>query len=104
MRENPLWSPDGKSLPVRRGEDLWLAPVDLGGLRLLVRRAGDAAWAPDGGQIAFTRMNDGRDPHFTVHILDLASGPDREVCSGLEVDWVSDGSRVLCAARLDEGG
>ena len=86
------WAPDGGSLLLIAGGDLWRLPA-AGGEPARLTDSGDedsaAAFSPDGTRIAFVRDHD-------LHLLDLASGAvtaltddgvDNEVLNGV-TDWV----------------
>ncbi|WIM94866.1 hypothetical protein ACTOB_006924 [Actinoplanes oblitus] len=50
----PRWSPDGKSLAVLKGGQLWTMKADgTGRRRLSTRPAGGPSWSPDGRWLAF---------------------------------------------------
>lgn len=50
----PAWSPTGRWLLFRRGEDLWLIGVDRGEARRVAQGVGEFAWSPAADAFAFT--------------------------------------------------
>ena len=50
----PAWSPTGRWLLFRRGEDLWLVGIDRGEARRVAQGVGEFAWSPAADAFAFT--------------------------------------------------
>ncbi|MEZ4457500.1 MAG: prolyl oligopeptidase family serine peptidase [Gemmatimonadales bacterium] len=95
----PAISPDGSRVAFLRGGAIWVAPLTRPGdpVQLLKARggAGEIAWSPDGGRIAFTSN---RGDHAFIGIFDLAARSLRWLAPSLDSDgspvWSPDGSRV----------
>lgn len=101
-------SPDGKSVVHVQQHaglgELWLTPISGGESRPLVRGSenSDPRWSPDGSMIAFDSR---RGTHFSVWVVSIATGEERQVsapglATGL-VDWSRDGTRVLIHTRAE---
>jgi Tol biopolymer transport system component len=53
----PAWSPDGRRIAFRRGDELWVMNADGSAARPLDGVAGgEPSWSPDGRRIAFTAL------------------------------------------------
>ncbi len=53
-----VWSYDGRRIAYLNQADLYVAPLDGRGERLLARGADDPQWSPDGTRIAYVHEND----------------------------------------------
>jgi Tol biopolymer transport system component len=126
------WSPDGRVIAViaspGRIDELWLAPVDGGRIRLLEPgtaddRPGDRpgthgddlhtlTWSPDGSSIAVTgtTVRDGSGVGTFIRVLDVEGGSLQTLttdvlvaanASGIAPVWSSDGKRI--AYQRDDG-
>jgi len=101
-------SPDGKTVVHVQQHaglgELWLTPISGGESRPLVRGSenSDPRWSPDGSMIAFDSR---RGTHFSVWVVNVATGEERQVSppglsTGL-VDWSRDGTRLLIHTRAE---
>jgi len=87
--EGYLWSPDGETLLLSGGDELWLYRVAGGKLERLTREPGKkevGTFSPDGKRVAFVRSND-------LWVIDLASGKETRL--------TSDGSELVLNGKLD---
>jgi Tol biopolymer transport system component len=131
--EHPDWSPDGQRILLNavmpdRTEDLWVGEADGSDTRLLLDCVApciwldEAAWSPDGTEIAVQRLTRGDGGGFTSTLerLDVATGvttviltmPAQEVV--LAPRWSPDGRRLVVEhlhlvaddidADIDRGG
>ena len=83
------WAPDGKTLVLSGGDDLWLYHADERKLERLTHEAGTEEFpqfSPDGKLLAFTRKND-------LYVLDLASRKEKRL--------TTDGTEHVFNGRLD---
>jgi dipeptidyl-peptidase-4 len=83
------WAPDGKTLVLSGGDDLWLYHADERKLERLTHEAGTEEfpqYSPDGKLLAFTRKND-------LYVLDLASRKEKRL--------TTDGAEHVFNGRLD---
>jgi dipeptidyl aminopeptidase/acylaminoacyl peptidase len=75
QERDPVWSPDGKSLAVSRGGDVWIQPLAGGAARRLVHASypsvSSPVWSPDGGRIAVTANHSG---FSQIAVVDVATG------------------------------
>ncbi len=93
------WAPDGRRIVYHSRAGLVTFNVDGSDRRLLVsERAGEPAWSPDGGTIAFASFN--RGGMLSVDLID-ADGQNRRPLLDVEGDthrstpsWSPDGSRI----------
>lgn len=112
--EHPDWSPDGSSILLNSvmpdgTEDLWIGDAEGGEGRLLLDCVDpclwvdEAAWAPDGGRIAFQRLVERDEGGLvsTLELLDIETGaisvvltmPREEVV--LQPRWAPDGRQLV---------
>ncbi|MEA2443651.1 MAG: eukaryotic-like serine/threonine-protein kinase [Thermoleophilales bacterium] len=118
---SPDWSPDGTRLAflrVRDGDDtlasrLVVRDLATGRERVLLRTGSkdpsfviDAAWSPDGGQLAYTRLDtSGDELKAAIHVIDVATRKSRRLVAdaGLPA-WSPDGSRIAFTSLVQGGG
>jgi TolB protein len=111
----PAWSPDGRRLVFRGGDDLYVAESDGSDVRVLLAAGGSIAslstpdWSPDGRSIVFSAAPEGREEP-DIMVVDAAGGEPRALIrSGErfgyvdEPEWSPDGRDVLFVAE-DPGG
>jgi Tol biopolymer transport system component len=104
----PTFGPDGEMIVfhVPRGPDddettrwdLWSVPVAGGEPSLLVRNASQAAYAPDGGTIAYLDSPRGYWASPRLMIADVDGGDPRVLVEGEQIDvprWSPDGTRIV---------
>lgn len=114
MPFQPAWHPDGSHLvfvgqpPDDRNRYLYMVATDCVGRRDCNREVRQLvhdgrfnhapAWSPDGRTIAFSRMSSD-DDHWTVTLLDVASGRLTAVTPAGERDhrpvWLDDGAHLV---------
>lgn len=105
------WSPDGNSVVVARGEDLYVARSDGTDPRKLVTLAGRAywlRWSPDGSRMRFTVINRktllrslwevSAEGHNLHPVLTGASEVEDDSCG----DWTPDGRYFVFRRYRDE--
>lgn len=112
----PAWSPDGTKIAFQPRRACSLTNQDVmtinadgsGGLENLTDREDshevNPAWSPDGTRLAFSSNRTGA---FEIWVLELATGAETQVTSGLgdnkiSSSWRPDGTRLTF--MLDEGG
>ena len=104
----PTFTPDGESIVfhVPRGPDddattrwdLWSVPVAGGEPSLLVRDASQAAYAPDGGTIAYLDSPRGYWASSRLMVADVDGGDPRVLVQRDQIDvprWSPDGARIV---------
>jgi Tol biopolymer transport system component/serine/threonine protein kinase len=109
-------SPDGRRILALRevtpgdggGKELFIANADGSNPRRLARNTisgADAAWAPDGGKIAFTCFPDGAWPKGSICVVNSDGGGLARLTNGsLRASfplWSPDGTRIAFVARDD---
>lgn len=102
------WSPDGKALALAfrtavGGARVFRVDAATGELHTLTAGPSDkeAAWAPDGARIAYTRYaGEGKGKEFHVGLMDLATRTERVFAeqSLRGPVWSPDSGRVACVA------
>ncbi|MDF1660302.1 MAG: S41 family peptidase [Planctomycetota bacterium] len=104
----PSLTPDGKKVVFGYRGDIWIAPVDGKGTvtRLTIHNAQDtlARVSPDGKQIAFSSLRNGR---YDLFIIPITGGKPKRVTfhSGSEAlcDWSPDGKKLLFSSERGGG-
>jgi Tol biopolymer transport system component len=105
---SPDWSPDGQRITfqsTRDGaavyptDDIWVINIDGSGLTRLTNRDGfdgNAAWSPDGSQIAFNRGNE-------IYVMNADGSAPRRLGVGGRPAWSSDGQQIAFEDTRDGG-
>src|SRR5690348_17155510 len=76
------FSPHGRRLALARARSLWVMQADGGDQRQVTADGIDAvqpSWSPDGGELAFTRREKGRN---RIQIAGADAAPPRDLTSG----------------------
>jgi len=108
--ESPSLSPDGRFVlfeSSRKPTGIYLADLEKGGERLLVRDGQAPAFSPDGRSFLYWTGDEyGLEPDGKIFLFDLQAGKSIQLASGM-VDaripvWNSDGRHILFAGCLDK--
>lgn len=120
---SPLaWSPDGKTLAITHLETPHSGDADRGWIELIDAETGVArkltgrnhtesfpVFSPDGAQIAYAFLRDGKRTNFSdTWIAPAAGGEGTNVTKPLDVNiaraiWMADGKSLIVGGRIDAG-
>jgi len=103
-KEDPAWSPDGKSIAYSSDkagtEDLYILDVSSGSEKRVTSLDNSAevsaAWSPDGKKLAY------QDELGATFTIDLTSGDKKQICAALfapsKPSWSADGKTIAIGA------
>jgi TolB protein len=111
MGSGLAWAPDGKSIAFTRGggpfyggpedhRDIWVMNADGSGQRMLVKRAIEPRWSPDGKQISFMSLQAG---NWEIYVINADGSGVKRLTRNTEGEgfpaWSPDG-RMLAFTRF----
>jgi len=120
MGSGLAWAPDGKSIAFTRGggpftglpadyRDIWVTNADGSGQRMLVKRAIEPRWSPDGKQVSFMSLRSG---NWEIYVINADGSDVERLTRNTEADgfpaWSPDGRQLAFTrfrfARSSPGG